>query len=1036
MTNIRDISELPIDGNLTDSEDNPFKPFDSAKTGFWRFNVPSNSIEFDENLLQVYGYSPDDINSSFDFCMSISHPDDLPRIFQASKEHMEGKTPSFSAEIRVFTKTGELCWILVNGQIIKRAPDGAPLELIGTFTDITERMAFQKLLFESQEKYKSIFEHLNDAYCRFDFSGKIIEINKNLCDLLGVKYNELIDSNVKLFFPNHAIKYLHRRLSRIIDNQSVNFEIEIVTPKRKALPISVSARLITSKNNGIIQALIRDVTERRQYEKAILDEKMKLNAIIEHSPNAIARFSRSFKCQYISPNFEKITGISSELCIGKKMAEFALQQSLISHIEEKMRWVLRRNKEQSISFSIDTPFGTKHFESIIVPESSSTNTVEYLLMTFMDVTERVNHERELNVSRQKLEDAQLNVHFGTSELDLITGEVKWSSEMYQIFERDPQLPAPSRDEYYYSFVHPDEYQYVWDTINSCTNNQVSANITYRIITSSGKIKHASNITRIENDQFGNPRKLYSYIVDITEKKQIEDRLFAERDMLQIIMDNVPDAVYFKDKDGHYLRANKALASLLGLKSPEQFLGKTDYDLFPKEMADTLAEAEQLIFLSGYPEINYEKEIKAPFGIVWLSTTMVGVKDQNGNVTQLVGIARDFTQYKLAEEQLRNAKEKAEQADKLKSTFLANMSHEIRTPLNGILGFANLMELREFKREKEIEYLRIINNSGKVLLNLINDIIDIAKIEAGQINIEKSDVDLHTIFSELSEFYDSEKQRRDKANLEIVPIIPEDPALRFVATDPFRLRQVISNLINNSLKFTDQGSIEFGYVSANNNLLFFVKDTGIGMSDNDTRIIFERFKQVGMSSRKKEGTGLGLAISKGLVEILGGNIWVQSQLGVGSEFFFTIPLEVIDPKRQTDTLPYFSPARVEYKWPGKTVLLVEDEDVNYVYINELLEITGINLLHVSTAEEAINICKSAFKIDLILMDMRLPGINGFDATRVIKKLRSDVPIIAQTAFAMENERKNCLDAGCDHYLTKPFDQNILFKTLNSFLSFAN
>ena len=290
--------------------------------------------------------------------------------------------------------------------------------------------------------------------------------------------------------------------------------------------------------------------------------------------------------------------------------------------------------------------------------------------------------------------------------------------------------------------------------------------------------------------------------------------------------------------------------------------------------------------------------------------------------------------------------------------------------------------------------------------------------------------------ELLDFYQGEKSRRDKQHIQIVAEVPESDCSNAIITDPLRLRQIISNLISNSLKFTEEGFIKFGYQVDRKQLLFYVKDSGIGMSDEDQSIVFERFKQVGASSKRKEGTGLGLAISKGLVELLGGKIWVKSSLGKGSEFYFTIPLnystELCHQGQEANGENKFA----DYKWDEKVILLVEDEEVNYMYIKELLVNTGIKLVHVITAEEAISICRSDFSIDLILMDMRLPGINGFDATRLIKRIRPEIPIIAQTAYAMENEKKQCLEAGCDYYMTKPFDQDVLLEVLQEYLQLSN
>ncbi|NJK95588.1 MAG: response regulator [Bacteroidales bacterium] len=215
------------------------------------------------------------------------------------------------------------------------------------------------------------------------------------------------------------------------------------------------------------------------------------------------------------------------------------------------------------------------------------------------------------------------------------------------------------------------------------------------------------------------------------------------------------------------------------------------------------------------------------------------------------------------------------------------------------------------------------------------------------------------------------------------------------------------------------------------LLFFVKDTGFGINDQEKELIFERFKQAGMGSRKKEGTGLGLAISKGLVELMGGNIWVKSEPGSGSVFYFTLPIS------EPETQPYFLSSELKHNgyhtsWENQKILLVEDEEANYVYVYELLSESGLNLLHAKTGEEAVSICKNNNDIALVLMDIRLPGINGIEAMNKIRVFHPKLPVIAQTAFAMENEREFCLNAGCNDYISKPFDQVGLFNLLERFL----
>lgn len=1009
---------------------------DAAGIGFWDWNIQTDEVFYDEQWLKMIGYLPGEIEITNNFWQDRIHPDDKEMVLIALNNHLNFKTPSYRTEHRIRTKSGDYIWIIDSGRVVERDAYKRPIRIEGTSIDITERVIAQQKAQEIEGKYKSIFLHLNDAFCRFNFSGQILEVNKNLCDLINIKPTELVGSNIKLFFKNNTIKFLHRKLTKIIENHSFSFEAEIITPRHKLLPISISARLITMNGDGEIQALIRDITDRKAYEKALLDEKQKFKALIEHSPNVICRFGRNLKCQYASPNMDKIMGIPSEDCNGKRLQEMGFSDTLAKYLEEKMKWVTKKNKELSVNFSFESSLGLKFFEAVLVPEVNVLNNVESVLFTNSDITEKVNRERELSFSKKQLEEAEKNVHFGIFEVDIATNYTRWSNETYLIFERDPQLDPPSFEEYS-SFIHPDDVKQVSTSFFDAARNMSYLNVSFRINTSNGQTKHL-NCTGsvVKNSDADMDVKVLGVIMDVTEKKQIENKLFSERDILQVIMDNVPDPIYIMDVHHQYICANKGMAKLLGIDDPEMAIGKTVYDFFTSEIADKFSEIEQTILMSGVPVLNSEKELPTPYGKNWYSVTIIGVKNLNGEVSQLVGIFRDITQYKLSEEQLRNSKEKAEQADKLKSTFLANMSHEIRTPINGILGFANLMEIREFERDKQIQYLRIINSSGKLLLNLINDIIDIAKIEAGQINLETSNVDIQNMFDDLLDFYRGEKARRDKQHIDIRIEIPDQYSNISVITDSFRLRQVINNLINNSLKFTEKGSITFGYQIDKGNVLFFVKDSGIGMSEQDLEIVFERFKQAGCSSKKKEGTGLGLAISKGLVELLGGKIWVDSRLGEGSEFYFTIPLYQGAQQENADYTRLAQQDYLDYKWEGKTLLLVEDEDVNYLYIHELLKTTGVNLVRVVTGEEALTICRSMQQIDLILMDMRLPGINGFDATRLIKRIRQDIPIVAQTAYAMENEKKQCLDAGCDHYMTKPFDQEILFGVLNDYLQLSN
>ncbi|PID94326.1 MAG: hypothetical protein CSA95_03315 [Bacteroidetes bacterium] len=383
-----------------------------------------------------------------------------------------------------------------------------------------------------------------------------------------------------------------------------------------------------------------------------------------------------------------------------------------------------------------------------------------------------------------------------------------------------------------------------------------------------------------------------------------------------------------------------------------------------------------------------------------------------------------------------AKEKAEESDKLKSSFLANMSHEIRTPMNAILGFSELLTEEDITQKEKKEYINHIKSSGKILLTLINDIIDLARIEAGQIKIEFAPTPINKLFQELNEYYQERKKTLQKRHLQITYELGLTDEEALIMTDPERLRQIMTNLINNAIKFTEEGSIIFKYEKEGDHLLFSVTDTGIGIKEEDLHIIFDHFRQGDESyTRRFSGTGLGLTISKNLCELLGGEIWAKSKLHQGSQFFFRLPYKPID-----------SPSLYqEYKDPDtsvtapnpssqkNTILVVENEDTNFFLLENQLKNTGITLVRAQTGMEAIKIYQSnTQKIDLILMDIQMPTMNGYDTLNAIRKEDPNAIIIAQTAHAMTNEKQQILDRGFNDYIPKPVHKEKLTSILRKYL----
>ena len=365
-----------------------------------------------------------------------------------------------------------------------------------------------------------------------------------------------------------------------------------------------------------------------------------------------------------------------------------------------------------------------------------------------------------------------------------------------------------------------------------------------------------------------------------------------------------------------------------------------------------------------------------------------------------------------------------------------MSHELRTPMNAIIAFSYFLKDSDLSNEKRNEYLNYISNAGDNLLQLIDDIIDCAKIEAGQLNINKTECNITSVLTELLQIFNELKVKKNKGYIEfsINPICIEKNV--FIETDPLRLKQILNNLLENSLKYTLKGYVEMGFKDIDHSIQFYVKDTGIGIQKDKHKIIFERFLQVNSIIDKGfGGTGLGLSICKNLVNLLGGDIWIESELNKGSVFSFSIPYKDIKiedrPVREESESPTIKMG-LDYEWNDKVILVVEDEDLNYKVLESALARTNATILRASDGLEAIQLVKDQ-DFNLVLMDIQIPKVDGYIATKEIKKIKSKIPVIAQTSFAMSGERERCIEAGCDDYLAKPLNLAALLSMIDKYIN---
>ncbi|MBN1252842.1 MAG: response regulator, partial [Bacteroidales bacterium] len=520
-------------------------------------------------------------------------------------------------------------------------------------------------------------------------------------------------------------------------------------------------------------------------------------------------------------------------------------------------------------------------------------------------------------------------------------------------------------------------------------------------------------------------------IDVTERNQFEKSLNREKALLNSIINSIPHPIFYKDFECRYLGANPRFYEHTGLNE-ETLIGKKDEDIFPKGKVSVYKNSDKVIIATKKAKRDVMWDSSYSGKDVLLDTIKVPFFDNENNIIGITGISLDITAQHLTENELIKQKEKAEEADRLKSAFLANMSHEIRSPMNAIIGFSQLI-FDSFKLEDELkEYINYISQSGNNLLHLIDDIIDIAKIEAGQIKIRKEPFDLNEMLKNLYVSFQTIINKSQNTKVSIHLKIPDNNKKVFINSDEFRIKQVLSNFISNSLKFTDNGYIEFGYeILPDSKILFYTKDTGIGIPESEQKKIFERFGQVEDTyTRNYKGTGLGLAISSSIINLLGGELWLDSLPGKGSTFYIKLSVEFNESTDVENSIPL--EIEINSDWHDKLILIAEDDEMNYKLLKHALEKTLVQTIRAKTGEEAIDIFKNNKRIDLILMDIQMPKLNGFEATKIIKNIDKNIPVIALTAYAMHSEKEKCEEIGFDEFISKPFNINQLLNSISEFL----
>ncbi|MCK4922805.1 MAG: PAS domain S-box protein [Bacteroidales bacterium] len=921
--------------------------------------------------------------------------------------------------------------------------------------------------FSHDSFFKAVFETVNDAI--FIYNPKtfsLIEVNPrseemyeySREELFNLRIGDLSASNVG--FTNELAKeYALKAL------KGKDISAEWMARKKSGITFWIYATLkpISVDGQTYLMAIIKDIDKAKEIELSLSSTREQYETLTQNSPDVIMRFDVNLRHIYVNNAVKTFLGLEPESFLNKTHEEMNIfSHQMCKFWDDNIQKVFDEGKPNKVVFSIEGLNGQMDLEWRLYPEFGNPEEVTTVLAIARDISENKRQERIQRVlaeianavnSTNDLSDLFVTIQ---DSLNSIIDTRNCYVALYD--EKTDIISLP---------FHKDEM----DNFNEFpAGKTVTA---YVIKTGKSQLVDLERISELEREGeiesigapslywLGVPLKIANKIIGVfvvqsydenvkytqddvklleivsdhiaraIERKKAQDELKTNEERQRGIIESSPDGLVVIDLDGNFLENNSSFNELVGETSIDKIKTNNFFEYVAKEDIIKIQNLLNDTFSTGFSK-NIELRMVRKGGSEFFAEASIGlIANQIEKENSFVIVVKNINERKNYEYNLKLAKIKAEESDKLKTAFLSNMSHEIRTPMNAIIGFAELLATTEDNEKQKLDFITQINQGADTLMRLIEDIIDISKIEAGLIKINKNEFNLGPILVDIRQLFLTSAKKQGKGQLVIEEMNNGYDSAIILKTDEFRLRQIFSNLLNNAIKFTDSGKISFGIKEKTDSMIkFYVKDMGIGIKEEYQELIFERFRQ-GHESKKQfyGGTGLGLSISKHLIEQMGGDISVVSNKGEGSEFIFTLPYSV-SMKNESNNSEKFAIGK--NRWPGKTIIIAEDEDSNYKLLYEVLIKSEINVLRAKTGNEAIQLVSENARIDLILMDIQMPGIDGYEATREIKNLNSEIPIIAQTAYAMAGEKEISKQAGCDDYIAKPIRAADLFKVLSRYL----
>ena len=885
---------------------------------------------------------------------------------------------------------------------------------------MTEKLhANQKTLLEA------VWEYSADSMRVTDSNGIVISVNNAYCKMTGFEKDDILGKPFTIVYDKKGQEELLDYYLKFIssDNITERNDKRVTFKNGKHCFIEASYSHIEMHGEKYILAIIRDITEFMKAVDTVRESEKTFRKLFEESADPILLLDESGFVDCNTATISLLGYSSKEDFLNKQPWELSPEKQPDGRYSSEKAVAMINKARQD---------GNNRFEWIHQKSDGTDFPVEVMLTPILlnkkqhyytiwrDISERKQVEVKIREQSERIGTILRTI----PDLMFIIDKNGYYKEFFANESSSLAIPpdkiigANIKDVF-----GENELKVYFDKFEKCFETGRLQLFEYQLTINNELRYFEARISRLDNEN------ILSIVRDITKRKQAEENLENLNEQLTCLIESIPDSIFFKDGEGRLLITNEPAKDLFKLHDYDWY-GKTNDELANEKpdmryfyenclYTDKIAWKEKILTMfeveinSGNSETHYFEVRKVP------------LFENNGKRRALVIVGSDITERKNIISELKLAKETAEASDKLKSAFLNNISHEIRTPLNGILGFGEILMQNDITDSERAESFELLKLSSQRLLNTITDYVDSSMLSSGNMKIRETEFPLDKLLNKLRNKF--RNNLREK-NLNYIESIQDGILNNIIKSDFLLIEKVLSQLIDNAIKFTDRGFVTLNVSINSGSIEFCVKDTGIGITKNAQGYIFEQFSQVSSGfGRSYEGNGLGLSIAKGITGLIQGKIWLESNLGEGSSFYFVVPFKGEENKSfQKDS------SGIEYpEITSPVILIAEDDKSNSKLYETLLLKKSIKYLIVSNGAEAIEKCKSHPEINLVIMDLKMPVIGGIEATKQIKKFRKDLPIIAVTAYASSYDETEAFEAGCDDYISKPLDSDVLWEKLSKF-----